>query len=57
MREWDDLPWDVQRLYLEGLEREELISSDSTASSVGGDVFGADLIDLQADGFNVRQVG
>lgn len=36
--EWDDLPWHIERMYMEGFEREELIQyqKNSPAGNAAG---------------------
>jgi hypothetical protein len=53
-QEWRDTPWWVQRAYIEGLEKEELLTfSDDTGDGWEDDPVGADPRQYAAMGLRV----
>jgi hypothetical protein len=53
-QEWRDTPWWVQRAYIEGLEKEELLTwSEKAPPSVEDDPLGAPVHEFAAMGLRV----
>jgi hypothetical protein len=55
--EWDDLPWQYQRMFIEGLEAEGLVEGGggSSTGSTATDDFGA--LDALMQGAQTRRAG